>query len=268
MPLWGYLRQPLRASTMEGARTAVLTLPSSWTGLSAVAHADHVLAADALTASMAVDHGVEWSPELLEGVETVVSSPGAPRPPVLVWAGRMIPRKAPRLALAAWARALPLLPTEAQLVFYGDGPEMQKVRADHRRLGVGTSVRIEGRVPHTNVGLALRSARGLILSSLRDTSSAQILEAAAWGTPVVRPIHSGLRTLDAWYPQDMGWSHLARGSWSAAVIALSKSIVECLSSDEQQWEHRAQLAVRTAERQVWGAKADRVVALYLRLLER
>jgi len=155
-------------------------------GLAGVKGADHVLAADPRTATMADRLGKSWGKELLEGVGAV--QPGeSERELTLVWAGKFIHRKAPELAIRAWKSAATDLPSGSRLVMYGEGPLRPEMQALAGKLGLDGSIELPGRVSQPEVVAALRSRRGLLFTSLRDTSSTQILEACA-SAPIHRRV--------------------------------------------------------------------------------
>lgn len=268
-PLWTAPRWGARDAASEAVRGALGALPAVWRrGLAGVRGADHVLATDPRTVRMAQSQGTRWSKELLEGVATAQGGdPAVARTAVLVWAGKFIPRKAPELAIRAWAAAASSLPAEARLVMYGDGPLRQDMQMLTERLGLERGVVLPGRVPQPTVEAALRSSRGLLFTSLRDTSSTQILEACASGTPSVSLRHPGVMGLDLWYPREAGWSAEA-GSWGRAIGGLSQAIAACMNAPEGAWTARSERCLSLAEGHTWAAKADRMVGVYRSLLER
>lgn len=132
-------------------------------------------------------------------------------------------------------------------------------------LGLTGSVSVEGPVPNSEVLVALRSARGLLFTSLRDTSSSQMLEAAAMGTPTVSLRHAGVRGLDYWYPASAGWGAAAR-SGTTAVRSLAHSLKQCLSASPDQWLEKSRASIELASLQTWDAKGDRMADTYHRML--
>jgi len=264
-PVWTAARWGARGAIAEVTRGVLGAAPQAWArGTAGVRGATHVLAADPRTAWMAHAAGRSWSKELLEGVARIEPNPEA-RDLTLVWAGKLIPRKAPELALLAWHEAQGSIPPEARLVMYGEGPLLEKLRALAGQLGVPDSVLVPGRVPQPAVVSALRSGRGLLFTSLRDTSSSQILEACASGTPSVSLRHPGVNGLDLWYPRNAGWAAEAK-SWRGAIRNLSHAIVACLNAPEDEWAMRSARCTDIASRQTWAVKADRMARTYLSLM--
>ncbi|HEY0932612.1 MAG TPA: glycosyltransferase family 4 protein, partial [Trebonia sp.] len=103
--------------------------------------------------------------------------------PTVLWVGRMLARKAPVLAVEAFAELRRTMP--ARLVMAGDGPMLEEVRAAVKRLGVEADVELLGRVPWATVSQLCDSASVFLFSSLRDSSGSQFLEALGKGLPAV-----------------------------------------------------------------------------------
>jgi len=266
-PVWTGPRWGLRDAASEAVRSALGAAPAAWPrGLAGIRGANHVLAADPKTAMMATTLSKSWGKELLEGVETV--QPGqTERERTLVWAGKFIHRKAPELAIRAWKSAADDLPSGSRLVMYGEGPLRRDMQALASGLGLDGSIELRGRVAQPAVLAALRSSRGLLFTSLRDTSSSQILEACASGTPSVSLRHAGVNGLDLWYPRNAGWAAEAQ-SWRGAIRNLSRAIVSCLTAPDDEWAIRSGRCIDIASGQTWHVKADRMAQVYLSLLSR
>jgi glycosyltransferase involved in cell wall biosynthesis len=113
---------------------------------------------------------------------------GAPRQqpagvPIVLWVGRMLARKAPVLAVQAFAELRKT--TEARLVMAGDGPLRPQVHAAVEELGLTGDVDILGRVDWPDLAQLYASASLFLFCSLRDSGSAQVLEALAKALPAV-----------------------------------------------------------------------------------
>lgn len=103
--------------------------------------------------------------------------------PVVLWVGRMLARKAPVLAVRAFAELRKT--TQARLVMAGDGPLLPQVRAEVAELGLTDDVELLGQVPWPKLAELYASASLFLFCSLRDSSSAQFLEAMGKGLPAV-----------------------------------------------------------------------------------
>ena len=95
----------------------------------------------------------------------------------------MLARKAPELAVQAFAELRKT--TQARLVMAGDGPLLPQVRAEVAELGLTEDVELLGRVPWPKLAELYDSASVFLFCSLRDSSSAQFLEAMGKGLPAV-----------------------------------------------------------------------------------
>ena len=266
-PVWTGPRWGVRDAASEAVRGVLGAAPGAWPrGLAGVRGADRVLVADPKSAAMARRLGKSCSRELLEGIDLV--QPGdSERALKLVWAGKFIQRKAPEIAIRAWGSAATELSSGSRLVMYGEGPLHAEMVGLARELGLDRSIELPGRVPQPAVAAALRSSRGLLFTSLRDTSSTQMLEACASGTPSVSLRHTGVNGLDLWYPRNAGWAAEAK-SWRGAIRNLSAAIVACLNAPEDEWAIRAGRCTDIASGQTWEVKADRMAQVYLSLLSR
>lgn len=180
--------------------------------------------------------------------------------PVVLWLGRLIPRKAPTLAVEAFAKLREAMP--ARMVVAGDGPLRRQVRATVERLGLERDVELLGQVPFDEIRPLYDSASIFLFTSLRDSFGGQVLEALGRGLPVVALDHQGVGDADTGQaimkvplppqPRDLP-GHLA-----AAMQTV-------LCDDE--WESRSAAAVNWAGRQVWPAKAATATRVYEELLK-
>ncbi len=101
---------------------------------------------------------------------------------VVLFAGRLVPRKGVEHLLSAWKDVSPEFP-DARLVLLGDGPLQDSLVALAERLGIGGTVRFEGRVD--GVPDRLRSADIFVLPSLQEGMPNSLLEAMASGLPAI-----------------------------------------------------------------------------------
>jgi glycosyltransferase involved in cell wall biosynthesis len=116
-----------------------------------------------------------------------VLSPGPRTADVLV-VGRLVPWKAPILAL----RALRYVEhPEAVLRFYGVGPEQARLERAARGWGLGDRVRFEGWIRRPDLLPLVARAGALIHPALHEEAGLCIAEALTLGTPVVVLDHGG-----------------------------------------------------------------------------
>lgn len=116
-----------------------------------------------------------------------VSDPGS-RSPDLLFVGRLVPWKAPLLAL----RALRYVEHPgARLRFFGSGPEQGRLARAARKWGLQDRIRFEGWVPRQELLTVVASAGVLIHPAVHEEAGLCIAEALSLGTPVVTLDHGG-----------------------------------------------------------------------------
>lgn len=114
----------------------------------------------------------------------------------LLWLGRFMPRKGLPLAV----EALEKLPGDARVILevLGEGmnpeneAETQGFLRNHNRLG---RLVVHGRVPYAEIGEVYHRADAFIFTGLRDSGGGGILEAMAYGLPVICLDHQGAAEL-------------------------------------------------------------------------
>lgn len=120
-------------------------------------------------------------PILSSGLNTIARSGDHSGDPIILCIGRLERQKDVRLAIRAFAALPP--ETRARLVILGEGPDRAALLALARRLKVADRVDMPGHVP--DVGLWLAKARMLLMTSRYEGFPAVLIEARAWGVPVV-----------------------------------------------------------------------------------
>ena len=114
---------------------------------------------------------------------TAVRGPSAGRPTVLCVA-RLYPRKRVDDLLVAADLLRRRIP-RVQVRIVGDGPEAPKIRALHRRLGLGDSVVLLGHVDRNALALEYSRADCFCLPTVQEGFGLVFAEAMAAGLPVV-----------------------------------------------------------------------------------
>ncbi len=102
----------------------------------------------------------------------------------VLWAGLLIPRKAPSLALDAFTK-LKKSGVSARLVIAGDGPLKGAIAEQIRNRGLANDVVLLGAVPFAEMSRIYDSADVFLFSSLQDTNGNVLVEALAHGLPVI-----------------------------------------------------------------------------------
>lgn len=175
--------------------------------------------------------------------------------PVVLWLGRLLPRKAPTLAVQAFAQLRRIMP--ARLVIAGDGPLRGQVCKEIARCGVADDVQLLGQVPWKEIAGLYESASVFLFTSLRDSFGSQFQEAMGKGLPTVALDHNGIGDLDVGgaaikvavspEPRDLP-GHLA-------------SAIQTILCDGK-WESRSAAGVRLAGEWTFPAKAAAATQIY------
>ena len=181
--------------------------------------------------------------------------------PVVLWVGRMLPRKAPVLAVRAFAELRRTMP--AVLVMAGDGPMLGQVRDAVARYRIAGDVVLLGSVPWAEVTSLYDSASVLLFTSLRDSSGAQFLEALGRGLPAVALDHHGIGDLDV-------GAAAVKVAVPGQPRALPGGLADALRTilDGGQWERRSAAGIGWARQWTWPVKADAATRLYREVLGR
>jgi glycosyltransferase involved in cell wall biosynthesis len=176
--------------------------------------------------------------------------------PVVLWVGRLLPRKAPLLALEAFAALRRTM--RARLVVAGDGPLLDRVREGVSDLGLGPGdVELLGRVPWTEMPELYDSASASLFTSMRDSSGSQFLEALGRGLPAVALNHHGIGDLDVGSAAvKVDLPRRPRDLPGLVASALREVLLD------PGWEKRSTDAVRWAAGHSWPAKAAAASAVY------
>jgi glycosyltransferase involved in cell wall biosynthesis len=128
-----------------------------------------------------IDPEIFYPPALDEKVRLKAKF-GYAENPLLLFAGRLVPRKGVEYLLEAWQEVCPYF-QEARLLLLGDGPLLKHLKETAFRLDIEGTCRFAGRVD--NVAEYLRAADIFVLPSLQEGLSNSLLEAMATRLPVV-----------------------------------------------------------------------------------
>ncbi len=181
---------------------------------------------------------------------------------IILWAGRLIPRKDPQTAIRAFARTKTAFP-HARLRIAGESasyPDYARATKElARNLGLSDSVEFLGQLDQKSLINEYRAAECLLITSLQETAPVVIAEAMACGRPVI--------STDAG-----GCAHLIRSGetgWLAPKgdeAALAQHISSLLASPELA-VRLSQAARQEAQRRFRASLAvDKTLELYRRLL--
>jgi glycosyltransferase involved in cell wall biosynthesis len=132
------------------------------------------------------EEGLKGEPIVLRGEWAGPTERPDPRPaePLVVFAGRMIPDKNAPAVVAAVAEARKTIP-DLRATIFGDGPQLEDVRAAIAAHGAEGFVDAPGFVDEATVQDALARATCLLMPSTREGYGMIVIEAAAKGVPSV-----------------------------------------------------------------------------------
>jgi glycosyltransferase involved in cell wall biosynthesis len=106
-----------------------------------------------------------------------------------LFAGRLVPFKCPRIAIAAFG-ASPLL-RRHRLLVVGDGPDRGLLEELVRSLGLESTVELLGSRSNAHVAELMRSADVFVFPSIREAGGSVVVEAMASGLPCVITDYGG-----------------------------------------------------------------------------
>lgn len=270
IPPWALRAVPPATLREELTRRALRSWPGRpISATTAIRAADHILVGDRRAAAVCEANSRPWSAMPQDGTHPLGPQDvlGLEHRQDLVWAGRLMPRKAAPLAVRAFAAARTRLPGSARLVLVGDGPDMARLLDLRRELNLGHQLVLLGWLPGAQTRALVRGARALVFTSLRDALGGIVLEAAEAGTPLVTALHSGVDGLRSWVPAAAMWGGEAR-SLRGMVRVLANAMVAAYCDPPADWQAHSDAALGFACRHSWASRADRMVGIYRGLLDR
>jgi glycosyltransferase involved in cell wall biosynthesis len=190
-------------------------------------------------------------PELFARRGSIQSSDGSL---IILWLARLYPIKGLPLALDALARIPPETSWACKIV--GNGPLAGQVPRWLRRRGIEDRTTWVGEVPWNDIGTVFEQAHVFLFTSLRDSSGAQLYEAAAFGLPIIALDHHGVTDL---IPDDVAIKVALRdGGHTAQGIA---DAIELLARDTGARRSMAEASLRFARRNTWGARVNEAYSM-------
>jgi glycosyltransferase involved in cell wall biosynthesis len=181
------------------------------------------------------------------------------RPLRLLWVGRMLARKALRLALDALTR----VHTNATLTIAGDGLPPDAVHRMIRERSLQSKVFWKGeRLTWAELRAAYADHDAMLFTSLRDSFGSQVLEALAMGLPVIALDLHGVRD---WVPGDASLK-ISVGDTMQTARNLADAIDTYSSFSAARRNSMSLQALTFARNQTWSARAEFCENLYRQLL--
>jgi glycosyltransferase involved in cell wall biosynthesis len=254
----GTLRDSLRSIAVQHLATALPTTRGTFS------KACLTLAANRATECLARRLGAGRVEAMIpEGIDAGLLARGPrcsprARSPLVLWVSRFLPRKAAPLAVRAFARLRERLP-DARLVMVGAGPTLARTKAYATELGQRDAVEFTGALDWTAVLNLYDEADVFLFTSIRDTSGATALEAAARGLPIVTVSHSGGGGCDH-FP-DSGTVKVSGSPAGTVADRLAAAVAEVLV-DADGYPARSLALLAFARQNTWDAKAAQMAAWY------
>jgi glycosyltransferase involved in cell wall biosynthesis len=180
----------------------------------------------------------------------------------IIWVGTLEARKAPLLALQAFACRADQLGC-ASLDFVGDGPQREMLERFAETQGLAGRVRFRGRLEHDEAVQAFCAADIFLFTSIRDTSGNVLLEAMAAGLPSVVLCHQGAAEITT--PATA--IRIPPDSPERVASRLAKGILTLAGNPELRARMGQAARQRVLAEFTWEKKAEAMLAIYRRALE-
>jgi glycosyltransferase involved in cell wall biosynthesis len=179
--------------------------------------------------------------------------------PTVLFVGRLLPHKAPVIAVEAFADLRRMMP--ARMLIAGEGPLSGAVRAAAERLGVARDVQMLGYVSWDEITSLYDMASVFLFTSLRETFGAPFLEAMGRGLPAVAVDLHGIADVEAG-PAAVKVPLTRRPRDLPGQLAIGMRTV----LSDPGWETRSKAAVRWASERIWPERAAAASRLYEELV--
>lgn len=235
-----------------------------WT-LASLISADAVLAVGREMAERFASLGIQADLMLETAVPSAleaepVAIPGTARRDFLL-VGNLEPWKAWQIAFEAFALAVAQGMNGQRLIVIGSGRQLHAARQRVIELGLDDKVEFQGSLPREQLWQQVHSARGLVFSSVRDTSGNAALEAMALACPVLCFRHQGV----AWMTDDTCAFRIPPGDWDASVKGFAHGMMELAANDALVETMGRHGRMRAMEVFSWEAKIHQIEAIYERV---
>jgi glycosyltransferase involved in cell wall biosynthesis len=198
--------------------------------------------------SIAFDHAVpdEFFPEQF--------TPKAPSPGKLnmLWVGRFMPRKGLLMTLDVMAR-LKNYPN-IMLTVLGDGEMKEEVVKKIKENNLGETVKLRGMVPQEEVNACYATHDIFFFNSLRDSGPSQVIDAMAYGLPVVTINIHGQGSIVS----DQTGIRCKCDTPEIAVEELEKAILYLYNNPHRVTE-MSKAAYEFAKKQTWSSRIQTLV---------
>lgn len=187
-----------------------------------------------------------------------IFKPKAPKPGELnlLWVGRFMPRKSALLTLDVM-RELKETHPQIKLTVVGYGENEERVKAFVSEHELQNTVTLTGRVPYQQVRDYYESHDVFFFTSLRDSGPAQVLEAFAFGMPIVTIMLHGQAIL----VNDETGIRCSVDTPEKTIAELKEALIY-LYNNPQRVTQMSHAAMKFARTQAWPQKVAGIVKNY------
>ena len=183
---------------------------------------------------------------------------------VILWVGRIEPRKALVLAIDAVNRVnnnQGLVGSNIEIILevVGDGPQLNEMKAYVNEMGLQRTVVLRGSVGFSDVGKYYDSASVFLFTSVQDTSGNVLLEAMRHGLPCIALNHQGASEILKY-----GGGELisVAGTYEDVRDNISSAIISYIKTPSQLAEDGSKAQIIIKDRFTWEAKKQEVEKIY------
>lgn len=173
----------------------------------------------------------------------------------VLWLGKFMPRKGVPLLLDVFAGLPDDVPIRLTLV--GGGPDESFVHRRIKELGLEDRVTCTGQLPFEEVKKYYREHDVFIFCSLRETFGSQLLEAMAYGLPIVT---LDLHGASKFVPDEAGIK-VPVGSVEQTLAGLREAILT-FQREPQRRAACGKVSYATAQYHLWPARIQRLRQIY------
>lgn len=178
------------------------------------------------------------------------------------WAGVLEPRKGFEIAVRAFRRAFPAEDGRPRLVVCGEGYERPKYERLVRKLGLTGDVVFLGNLSQNKLWEVMRESKGLVFSSVRDTSGTVLLESLALQTPVLCFRHQGAALMT----DETCAIRIEPTSWEASIDGFARAMRRLHDDTELVLQMGKKGRERVLENFAWEKKFAKMDECYRKLV--
>ncbi len=178
----------------------------------------------------------------------------------ILWVGRLFARKGLPLVLEALSKVDKSFHFE--LTVLGEGPMDKYITQWNKEFGLEDRIKWEGRVSWEAVKDAYKSHDIFMFCSLRDSSAAQLLEAMAYGLPIITLNLHGAKNL---VPDEAGIKIEAKDP-EQTTVELAGAVEE-LYRNPQRRSELGECGFKFAKTQTWKVKTGIVDKYYQNIID-